>query len=68
MKTINADIKANNFKPIYLLYGEEDYLKKQMKDRLKEAMVGDDTMNVTIISEKLKNLSLIHISEPTRPY
>ena len=68
MKTINADIKANNFKPIYLLYGEEDYLKKQMKDRLKEAIVGDDTMNVTIISEKLKNFDEVISIGETLPF
>ena len=56
MKVINDDIKKGEFKSVYLLYGEEEYLKKQYRDRLKNAIAGDDTMN----------LSLIHISEPTR--
>ena len=29
MKSLNEDIKQGQFKNIYLLYGEEDYLKKQ---------------------------------------
>lgn len=27
MKSLNEDIKTGNFKPVYLLYGEEAYLK-----------------------------------------
>ena len=39
------DIKKGEFKSVYLLYGEEEYLKKQYRDRLKNAIAGDDTMN-----------------------
>ncbi len=68
MKVINEDIKTNSFKPIYFLYGEEDYLKKQMKDRLSKAISGDDTMNLTIINEKLKTFDeLISIGQ-TLPF
>lgn len=45
MKIINEDIKSNEYKSVYLLYGDEPYLKKQYRDRLREAIVGDDTMN-----------------------
>lgn len=46
MKQINEDIKQGNFKQIYLLYGEERYLKRQYKERLRKALCGDDdTMN-----------------------
>lgn len=45
MKTINEHIKSQEFKQVYLLYGEETYLVKQYKDRLKNAIIGDDTMN-----------------------
>lgn len=27
MRNITADIKSGSFKPVYLLYGSEDYLK-----------------------------------------
>lgn len=46
MKTIDADIKSGSFAPVYLLYGEEAYLKKQYKEKLKKALVPEgDTMN-----------------------
>lgn len=46
MKQINEDIKNNNFKQAYLLYGEERYLRRQYRQRLQKALCGeDDTMN-----------------------
>lgn len=46
MKSLNEDIKQGQFKNIYLLYGEEDYLKKQYRDRLVKAMLPEgDTVN-----------------------
>lgn len=46
MQRINEDIKQGSFKQIYLLYGEERYLKKQYTDRLRQALCGDgDDMN-----------------------
>lgn len=46
MKTIDDDIKTGKFKSVYLLYGDEDYLKQQYKNKLKHALIKpDDTMN-----------------------
>ena len=46
MKSLNEDIKTGQFKNAYLLFGEEDYLKKQYKNRLTKAMLPEgDTMN-----------------------
>jgi len=46
MQTLNEDIKTGNFKKVYLLFGDEEYLKKQYKDKLRKALVNDgDTMN-----------------------
>lgn len=46
MKQINEDIKQQNFKQIYLLYGEERYLRRQYRERLRKALCSeDDTMN-----------------------
>ncbi len=45
MKVLNQDIKTRQFKPVYLLFGEESFLKKSYKKRLKEAIVGEDSMN-----------------------
>lgn len=46
MQQINNDIKQENFKQIYLLYGEERYLKKQYTDKLRKALCNEgDDMN-----------------------
>ena len=46
MKFIKEDIKLNQFKPAYLLYGSEAYLKNLYKNKLKVAMVGEgESMN-----------------------
>jgi len=46
MKRIDEDIKANSYKNVYLIYGEEDYLKNQYKNKLIKALVSDgDNMN-----------------------
>lgn len=48
MKTIDNDIKRQEFKKVYLLYGEERYLIRQYRDKLKKALANpDDTMNFT---------------------
>ena len=41
MKNIQADIKSGNFKQVYLLYGEEAYLKQQYKQNLVKALNPD---------------------------
>lgn len=47
MQHINEDIKTGRFKQVYLLHGEERYLRRQYRDRLKKAMCSEgDTMNV----------------------
>ena len=46
MKSLNEDLKTGQFRQIYLLYGEENYLMKQYKDRFTKAMLPNgDTMN-----------------------
>ena len=46
MQRIQNDIKSGKFQPAYLLYGEERYLKRQYRDKLKEALCApDDNMN-----------------------
>ena len=46
MQRIIAAIKENQFKNVYLLYGEERYLKRQYTEKLKDALAGSDEMNV----------------------
>ena len=53
MKTLNEHLKKKTFKNVYLLYGEEAYLRNQYRDRLKQAMIGDgDTMNLSYFEGK----------------
>ena len=46
MQQLKQDIDNLTFKRVYLLYGDEDYLRKQYKDKLLNALMPDgDTMN-----------------------
>jgi DNA polymerase-3 subunit delta len=45
MKILNEHIKEFRFKPVYLLYGQEGYLKRQYRDRIRKAVLGEDDMN-----------------------
>ena len=53
MQRINEDIKSGQLKQIYLLYGEEAYLRKQYRDRLRNALAAEgDTMNYSYFEGK----------------
>lgn len=69
MQRINDDIKSGNFKQIYLLYGEERYLRRQYRDRLKAALVQDgDTMNTHFYEGKDVNVGEIIDLAETLPF
>jgi DNA polymerase-3 subunit delta len=45
-RQLNEDIKAGNFSPCYLIYGDEAYLRYQNRDKLLTALgVNDSSMN-----------------------
>jgi len=68
MKQINEDIKQGNFRQAYLLYGEERYLRRQYKDRLRNALCGDDNMNTHFYEGKdLPVAEIIDLAE-TLPF
>ena len=69
MKKINEDIKLNQFKNVYLLFGEEDYLKIQYRDKLVRAvMPEEDTMNYAHFAGKgLSEGEIIDLAE-TMPF
>ncbi len=68
MKVINEDIKNKTFKKVYLLYGDEPYLKKQYRDRMKESITGSDTMNFSYYEgEKLNVKEIIEMAD-TLPF
>lgn len=45
MQTLTQDMKNHSFKPVYLLFGEEAFLKNSYKNQMKAAITGGDTMN-----------------------
>lgn len=45
MQKLNQDIKDKTFERVYLLFGEELFLRRSYKNRLKDAIIGDDSMN-----------------------
>lgn len=69
MQQLLNDLKSGDFKQVYLLYGEESYLRLQYRDKLKAALVAaDDTMNYHYFEGKDTNpLELIDLAE-TMPF
>lgn len=69
MKSIQEDIKNRQFKPVYLLYGEEAYLRQQYKQMLIKALVPeDDTMNFSRYEGKgIEPREIIDLAE-TMPF
>ena len=69
MKNVIEDIKKQEFKQVYLLYGEEVYLKLQYRDKLRQALnVESDTMNYAYYSGKgISEGEIIDLAE-TMPF
>lgn len=68
MKKLNEDIKLNTFEKVYLLYGEENFLKYSYKKRLKQAIIGEDTMNFSSFEGKDIEFSDIKGIAETMPF
>lgn len=69
MNTLKKHIEKKEFSPIYLLYGEEDYLKKLYKDKLKTAIIGEDlTMNYNYYEGKNIDTSEVISQAQTLPF
>ena len=69
MKQLAEDIRQNNFKQVYLLFGEERYLRRYYKDKLRTALCADgDTMNTHFFDGKDISVgALIDLAE-TMPF
>lgn len=69
MQQLAQDIQNQTFKKVYLLYGEETYLRLQYRDKLKKAMIADDdTMNYNYFEGKDTSIGeVIDIAE-TMPF
>lgn len=69
MKQINHDIETNEFKSFYLLFGAEDYLKLQYRDKLVKALADpEDTMNYCHFQGDKINVSEILDIGDTLPF
>lgn len=69
MKRIAQDIKNGQPGNLYLLYGEEAYLRRQYRDKLKAALVPqEDAMNCSVYSGKDINASEVVDLAGTMPF
>ena len=69
MQKLNEEIKSGNLKSLYLLYGEEAYLIKQYRDRLKDALLNSgDSMNYHYFEGKDVNIGEIIDLAETLPF
>ncbi len=68
MQIINEDIKSGQYKTVYLLFGEESFLKQSYKKKLKEAIAGDDTMNYNYFEGKGLDVNELISLADTMPF
>lgn len=69
MEQLLQDLKQQNFKNIYLLCGEEAYLRNQYKKKLRDALVMDgDTMNYSYYEGKDINPRAVIDMAETLPF
>jgi len=69
MKSLNEDMKTGQFKNVYLLYGEERYLIRQYKEKLKKALISpEDTMNFSVFEGDDINIKEIIDLAETLPF
>ena len=68
MQILNQDIKDKTFKRVYLLFGDEPFLVNSYKKRLREAIIGDDTMNYNYFEGKGPDVKEIISLADTMPF
>lgn len=69
MKNIKEHIRLGQFRPVYLLYGTENYLKRLYKDKLKTAILSDsDEMNFSYFEGKGIDTVKIREAAETLPF
>ena len=68
MKNIANHIKNNSFKRAYLVYGDEEYLKRTCKRMLKDGISGEDTMNFSCYEGKDMDVDDIVDTSQTMPF
>ncbi len=69
MRRIEQDIKTEQFQNLYLLFGEEDYLKLKYKNKLISSLVNEgDTMNFSVFKDGDINSPQIIDQAETMPF
>ncbi len=69
MRRLKEDIKSRSFHKAYLLYGEEEYLKKLYSDSLRKAVLGDgDKMNYSCFEGKDIDVARVRDTADTLPF
>lgn len=68
MERLDQDLKNKNFQHLYLLYGDEAYLRQNYKKALIKAIMGDDTMNQSSYVGKDINVGALIDQAETMPF
>lgn len=68
MKVLEQDMRSGQFKPVYLIWGEEAFLKRSYKNRMKAAIIGEDTVNFHCFEGKGPDLEEIISLADTVPF
>ncbi len=69
MANITEDIKTGNFKPVYLIYGDEGYLREFNRKKLLKALVKEgDSLNFASFSGKDADINEIISLAQTLPF
>lgn len=69
MKSLQEDIKNQDFKKVYLFFGEEDYLIQQYKRKMHKALVPEeDTMNFSCFEGKKTDPKAVIDLAETMPF
>lgn len=68
MERLDRDLKTKNFQHLYLLYGDEAYLRQNYKKALIKAIMGDDTMNQSSYIGKDINIGALIDQAETMPF
>lgn len=69
MQKLNEEIKSGELRQVYLLYGEEKYLRNQYRDKLKNALLGGgDSMNCHCYEGKDVSLGEVIDLAETMPF
>ena len=65
---LEQDIKNRAYRRVYLMYGEETYLRDSYRRRLASCVSGDDTMNVRVFDGKAAEAERIVSAAESLPF